>query len=70
MRRLGIIVGRCDDIISGDSITMMYNVLIAFARNAGDGSLMDSNNKGNKEGNSGRRISLGTLAMMLDNAIK
>ena len=56
--------------ISGDSITMTYNVLMAFARNTGDGSLRDRSKRGNNEGSSGRRISFGMLAIIFDNAIR
>lgn len=56
--------------ISGDSMTMTYNVLIPFARNTGDGSLRDRSKRGNNEGNSGRRISFDILAMIFDNAIR
>lgn len=68
--RIGIIISICEDIISGDSITMTYKVLIAFARRTGEGRLKDWSRRGSSEGSSGRRISLGMLDIIFDNAIR
>jgi hypothetical protein len=69
-RRLGIICSRCVDIISGDSITMTYKVSMMFARNTGEGRWRDCRRSGRREGNSGRRISLGILAIIFDKAMR
>jgi len=43
---------------------------MAFARRTGDLRSRDWRSRGRREGSSGRRISLGMLAMMFDNAIR
>jgi hypothetical protein len=41
VRRTGIRVSRFSDMISGDSMTMTYSVLMAFARRVGEGRERD-----------------------------
>ena len=63
-------VSKCDDMSSGDSMTITHNVLMALIRSVGDGRLKESRRRGNKDANSGSNTSFGTLAIVLESAIK